>query len=125
MTAKQASLITSWIVILVAIYCLVIDKLIASLIAMFVASFFRDINYEKGVIQELLIKKSRIIIYAKKYSAIAALAVFSFAIWSVLVNNRSFLMDYNLISVLIFIILWPFVIIALYHEMMLFKKYGK
>ncbi len=125
MTGKQVALVLSWIIIGVAIYFLFLDKLVISLVAMIFASLFRDVSSEKDDVHCFIKNKTKLVMYAKYYGAIAASAVFAYTIWSILTNNYDFLKDYNLVGLLLVVILWPFIILGLYHELILFRKYGK
>jgi len=125
MTNKQIVLISSWVIIGIAIYFFLLDKLFISLMIMVAASFFRDVSHEKHSAQTFFYKKRKIIMCAKYYAAIVSLIVFIYTAWSILTGNQEFLKNYDLIGFLIFVILWPFVLLGLYHELILFKKYGK
>lgn len=125
MTNKQIALIASWIIIGVAIYFMFLDKILVSLVIMILASFFRGVSYEKGSVQDYINGKRKSVIYAKCYAAIVSFVVFTFTLGAVLTDNQDFLTNHALIGFLIIAILWPFILLGLYHELILFKQYGK
>ena len=87
--------------------------------------FFRDAQQEK-IFTAILIEKNMPLIQKAKYYSLASSIVMLIVVVYLLLNeDAKYLRDYKLIGMLLAVILWPFLALGVFNDILLFKEYRK
>ncbi len=123
MNSNRLQLLMSWVVMSAVIYTLVEYNITYALIVAVLIFFIRDYENEKKSAIEYF-SNSKIFHMSKTYAAITSFMAFIFVVYKIMNSEYGQLISngYALIYILLLIIFFPFILLAILHEIHLFRK---
>lgn len=125
MTSKQVQLVCSWLLMLISLYIAFKVNITFALVVGFFVIFFRDAQQEKIFTAILIENNMPLIQKAKYYSLATSIVVLIVVVYLLLNEDAKYLRDYKLIGMLLAVILWPFIALGVFNDILLFKEYRK
>ncbi len=123
MSLQQFQLILSWIIGVAALLVVYKFGLVYGLIVLFAAFIFRDKDNEKLYAREFLSENTKLVKIIKTIVFTLSFILFLYVIYSLIFEDGKAVKNHDFIELLIYVVLSPFVILAVKYESSLFCKY--